>query len=235
MESVTDAMPTDTRERPLELLVFLHWAYRESAQWVQTGQWAFRELKWSHMNSVLSNKYHLLWKMSSDFYTLNDPRSLRDCIHTVLPWTADTILGDRPLLVILLTLIFCKLFCLFLNLKGKGDFSLKTCRYDFPHVDSIFLCGSLIWKLRIMFSYCTKSSWTLKSLCSLQTYSCHISPDRWDILPFGPAVSKGFIHVVDSWGKSTAWKTEQVWLHSLIRKRKGHSITIISRSLEIFL
>lgn len=67
------------------LFLFKCWCCSTSTSlkwWVQTGQWAFRELKWSQINSVLSNKKHLLWKMSSDFYAPNNLRPLRDCTHT---------------------------------------------------------------------------------------------------------------------------------------------------------
>lgn len=45
-----------------------------------------------------------------------------------------------------------------------------------------------------------------RSLCSLQTCSCHISIDKGDLLPFGPTASKVFIRIVERWGKSSAWK-----------------------------
>lgn len=93
--------------------------------------------------------------MNNDFYIPNDLRSLRDCTYTDLPRTADTILGNRLLPVILLTLNFCMLFSLLSDVEGRGDF-LKSAGMNSLIIDSIFLCGILIWKLRIMVSYLHK-------------------------------------------------------------------------------
>lgn len=108
---------------------------------------------------------------------------------------------------------------------------LKVYRYDYPHVDNL-LCSSLIWKLRMMFSYLLSKAHKHLKACTVfrPVLATSVLTDEMYFLLDHQFQGLLFMQ----------WTADEIHclkdrksLTSLFDQEKGLTITIISRTLDI--